>query len=139
MKIWIFSYHDKKGIEDKVRARAKLDKNKPDFVITFGGDGTILDAEREYPGIPKIPIKKSHVCSRCVVFGKGQIGMIIERLERGEFKINEEAKIEAVFDDQVLVGLNEIQVRNKYPNKALRFSIDSGEEYIGDGIVVGLF
>ena len=33
-----------------------IDNNKPDFVITYGGDGTVLYAERRYPGIPKITI-----------------------------------------------------------------------------------
>ena len=30
---------------------------KPDIVISLGGDGTILLAERWFPGVPKLPIR----------------------------------------------------------------------------------
>jgi hypothetical protein len=37
----------------------------PDFIITVGGDGTLLQAERCYPSIPKLPVRDSLRCYRC--------------------------------------------------------------------------
>jgi len=40
-------------------------KSNPDVIISFGGDGTLLSAEREYPGVPKLPIRNSQFCHKC--------------------------------------------------------------------------
>jgi NAD+ kinase len=36
-------------------------KSKPEFVLCYGGDGTLLFAERHYPMVPKVMIRKSRV------------------------------------------------------------------------------
>lgn len=136
MKVWVFSYYDKKDIERMVSLFADLRERNPEFVITYGGDGTILDAERRYPGIPKIPIKKTKICSKCMAFGASNIDHIMDKLRNREFKIKEETKVEAEFKGKKITGLNEIQVTHRFPNKALRFSVNGGEEIIGDGVVV---
>src|SRR3989344_1605608 len=38
---------------------------KPDIVISLCGDGTLLLAERWFPGIPKIPIRDHSICYKC--------------------------------------------------------------------------
>jgi len=138
MKIWVVSHHDKKAIENDAReAGAVLDEKTPEFVLTYGGDGTILDAERKYPGVPKVPVKRSHVYSRCRVYSANEVREVLDKIRAGSYKIKEETKVEADFNGKRVVGLNEVQIRNKYPNKALRFSInESKEEFIGDGVVV---
>ena len=36
-------------------------ESRPDFVIAYGGDGTLLWSERLYPGVPKLPVKDSRI------------------------------------------------------------------------------
>ena len=43
-----------------------IDTEHPEMVICYGGDGTLLFGEREYPGIPKILVRNSKVCFLCV-------------------------------------------------------------------------
>ena len=116
------------------------DRKKPDIVVTYGGDGTILAAERLYPGVPKLPIRKSVICSRCKNYDTGSLDKIIEKLIAGDYEITEKAKLEAFAGGKKLLALNEIQVRSKKPYKALRFSVRTKdrifENIIGDGIVV---
>ncbi len=141
MKIWIESRL--KGKTDLVKAvreaGIKIDIHRPDFVITYGGDGTILKAEHNYPGVPKIPIRKSRVCSMCISYGSDSIGDILKRIKNGKYELKKINKVEAVFKSKKIVGLNEVQIHNKDPRKAVRFDLEIGgkrfPEIVGDGIV----
>lgn len=117
-----------------------IDNNQPDFVITYGGDGTILRAERKYPGIPKITIRKSERGFKCD-YTELELEDVLIKIDDGTYKIREEKKLETTFQGRKYLSLNEVQVHNSSPIKALRFSIymDSlplFENIIGDGAVI---
>ena len=140
MKIWIESPYDKSEIVKSLGKRnIKISRSNPDFVLTYGGDGTILMAERNFPEIPKIPIRNSKICSMCVSYGKDNIGYLLDKLVKGEFKTEIVNKVETVFRGKRFVGVNEIQIHNKDPRKAIRFSLEVKDqkldEVIGDGLI----
>ncbi len=140
MKIWIESPYDKSEILEAVKRNGiRLSRKNPDFVLTYGGDGTILKAEQKYPGIPKVPIRNSKICSMCVSYGKNSLDYLFEKLKRKDYREEKINKVEAVFKGKKLVAVNEIQVHNKDPRKAIRFNLQvSGhnfEELIGDGLI----
>lgn len=117
-----------------------IDNNRPDFVITYGGDGTILYAERRYPGIPKITIRRSERGFKCN-YAEHELEDVLIRIDSGTYKIKEEMKLETTFQGRKYLSLNEVQVHNSSPIKAVRFSIymDSlplFEDIIGDGAVI---
>ena len=138
MKIWIESPYKNNLAQDLKKLGVKIDRHKPDFVVTYGGDGTILRAERRYPGVPKIPIRKSHNCNMCVD-DLANIETIMERISKKQYRIEKFEKVDAAFGQKVFVGLNEIQIHNKDPRKALRFNLLVGGKkfanLIGDGLV----
>lgn len=115
-----------------------IDSN-PDFVITYGGDGTILYSERIYPSIPKITFKGSKLCARCY-YSINNVEKVIKHVIKGNYHIISEIKLEAFTKGQRLKALNEIQIHNKVPTRAIRFSIlVSNREFkdlIGDGVVI---
>lgn len=116
----------------------KIVKNNPDFVISIGGDGTILISERLYPSIPKLTIKTSQICRKCDYSPK-IIKKVLEKIIRNEYNIKEEMKIEAVFKQKKLTALNEIQIHNQNPIVAIRFDLYADRIYknvIGDGVVI---
>ena len=39
--------------------------NDFDLVIAHGGDGTLLWSERDYPGIPKLPMRDARTAPQC--------------------------------------------------------------------------
>ena len=58
-----------KESEDIVRlvAAAGLEPvtEAPDVVLTYGGDGLLLHSEREWPGVPKLPLRVSRHGRKC--------------------------------------------------------------------------
>lgn len=117
-----------------------MDNNKPDFVITYGGDGTILFSERRYPGIPKITIRGSKRGIKCN-YSENELEDVLIKIDNGTYKIKEEIKLETTFQGKKYLSLNEVQIHNSSPIKAIRFSIyvDNTplfEDIIGDGAVI---
>jgi NAD+ kinase len=140
MRIAICSAKKDSQVERLVKAHGfQIVKNNPDVVICFGGDGTILYAERLYPSVPKIPIKTTRICRKCDLTFQ-RFRHVLERLKEGKFKIKREMKLQATFKGKKMIALNEIQIHTKYPIKAVRFSIFSDEKkfenLIGDGVII---
>ncbi len=110
----------------------------PDFVLSVGGDGTFLIAERTYPGIPKAIIKESKICKRCHDI---PLRTMLKLISEGKYRINENLKLEALVNDTRLIATNDIVLRNKKQTCALRFSVAVNgrliaREVIGDGVVI---
>lgn len=109
---------------------------EPDLVLTIGGDGTLLYAERLYPEIPKLPIKYKSLCHKCAAF---DIHHVLQNLKAGNYKETQIQKLEVAHNNNKLQALNDIIIRNKHQWTALRFAlkIDNKEKgsFIGDGIV----
>lgn len=115
-------------------------KKNPNFVLVHGGDGTILRSERTFPGIPKIVIKRgSSICRKCD-YSEGHLKKILKRIVKGKYKVVEESKLVVKTKRERFVGLNEIQLHNKVPTRAVRFSIKANgkdfENLLGDGVIV---
>lgn len=138
-KVAIVSFKDKKEIKrlsDHTKKYFNLSK-KPDFVVSFGGDGTFFSSERKFPGIPKITIRN---------YNKETVDRIYNRIKKGKYKIKEHMKLEAEArvswkNKGKIIGLNDIIIKNKNPCCALRYSLEiNGKKikhvFIGDGIVI---
>lgn len=111
---------------------------KPDAVIAYGGDGTLLEAEQRYPGIPKLLIRFSPTCQKC---RDEPAALMFAKLRKGELPAREFAKIEACTGSKRLTALNDVVIHTSIPTKALRFRVFLGKTLyadgvIGDGIVV---
>lgn len=115
----------------------KIEKKKPEFVLSVGGDGTLLVAERIYPGIPKAVIKESKVCMNCNGLSLEEL---LKNIKKNNFKTKNYDKLEASYKGKILKASNDLIIRNKFLTHAIRFTIDykniEGKEMIGDGVVV---
>lgn len=116
----------------------ELVEDKPEVIISYGGDGTLLSAERKFPSIPKLPIRDSKVCKKCPPHTTESL---IKALGAGALNFKYFPKLEAktVFAD--ILAINDIVLRNTTPMHALRFKVFlNGQQIdhiiIGDGIVV---
>ena len=122
--------------KDLARLGLQYVSKNPDYVVTIGGDGTLLEAERKYPGIPKIPVRESTVCVMCQ---PGSVGAVLSRLQKK--KVVKYPKVEARLKGKSFLAANDFIIRNKRIQEALRFTIkvngkQQGDIVIGDGIVV---
>lgn len=138
MRFLIYSLIDKSPLIEILKEfNAEIVDENPDAIITFGGDGTLLLSERDFPGIPKIPVSMKNIGNRCIpleTFRKN-----FDRIVRGEIEFKKYWKIEGITEKGNLLGLNDIHVHVKLPINALRFSLKTHEKsfdlIIADGIV----
>lgn len=143
-KVAVVGY-DRKIMEKELKKHGfVLDKLNPDVVVSIGGDGSALAAEQLYPGIPRLAIKHSKTCKRCAVGKEHGLSKILEKLKKKRYKILKEYKIEGIVNNdrrKHLVGLNEINVANALPIRAIRFDVvvdgkQIARNLVGDGVVV---
>lgn len=114
------------------------DEKKPDLVISYGGDGTFLWAERTYPGVTKALFRYSKICKKCHNL---PIDHALALIKKKKYKIVNHNKLEARVDTTKLLAVNDIVIRNALPTHAIRFTLEINgrkldNEFIGDGIVV---
>lgn len=113
-------------------------EKKPDFIVSYGGDGTLMIAEHLYPGIPKIILKGSLICKLCPPFSNEEI---LKRVRAGKYEIEKAWKLEARANGTTLTGLNDIVVHNTDMRHAMRYTVfvdevQMGHGIIGDGVVL---
>ena len=113
----------------------------PDIVISLGGDGTLLLAERWFPGIPKLPIKDHSICYKC---DWSSLNKIIDKVKQKKYKTEKYDKLEATVKQgkksHRKLCINDFVIRNAKPIHAIRFNLwINGKKIngilIGDGII----
>jgi len=141
MKIAIYGKTPESKVQlQKAVAEAgfKYDEKKPDLVVSYGGDGTFLWAERAYPGVPKALFRYSKICKKCHNL---PINHALTLIKKKKYEIVAHSKLEGRVNKTVLLGTNDIVIRNALPTHAIRFTIEVNgkkidEEFIGDGVVI---
>lgn len=143
-RIKIFSRHNVSDLLPFLKENFSLVEENPEVVLVWGGDGSLLQAEYLFPGIPKLLLKGSRVCKLCSSFLNQKFSNleILQKFKDGFFTLEEVEKLEAFSKDHRLVALNDIVVHNsdvRHPLRYLIFINDQpyaeGREIIGDGIV----
>ncbi len=138
MNLLIYGHKNDEIIKLVKKTGFKIVTENPEMVAVLGGDGTLMKSEKDFPGIPKFILKKSKTSKLSHDFLPEEI---LKKLTKNEYKIEDEAKIEAVSNGKKIIGLNEIIVHNIDPRRAIRYEIfingkKVGNEIIGDGVVV---
>lgn len=135
MKVAVIARHDEEEVKSALRKAGLKLSRTPDAVISYGGDGTLLFAEKKFPGVPKAVIKDSHVCNKCK-YNKSELEDIIARLKKNEFSTVRVRKLQC----GGLLAMNEFQLHNADPTRAVRFSVNINGEtkanIIGDGAII---
>lgn len=113
------------------------DDINPDFVISYGGDGTLLKSEHTYPGIPKLFLRNSLI---------GNLGFkesneeVMEKFFADKLTIKKYFKIEAEIKDKKIIAVNEFSIKNKNPRYSIRFDVCINDtkvlnHIVGDGLI----
>lgn len=141
MRIAVFGKNRRLAAEYKRSIKASglnYDGKKPELVISLGGDGTFLMAERVYPGVPKLLIRDGNVCVKCEW---DSLTPLLKHLKQKRFRLKEYRKLELRFRGKKKMAVNDIVIRNKNPMHAVRFIVYvNGQRVdgtmIGDGLVI---
>ena len=114
-----------------------LVEENPDLIVAYGGDGSLIGAEREHPRIPKLGIRRHDTCIKCK---DHQDEVVLEKLRRGDLESQDLMLLESVGAGARLCAMNDIIMRNADARTAVRFVVSLNgrpvtEEMIGDGLV----
>lgn len=109
----------------------------PDVVVTYGGDGILLHSEREWPGVPKLPLRNSRRGKKCE---PSEVRAALASLAAGDLVRRPQMKLRVEAKGTVQVGLNDVLVHNARPTSSLRCRVfldgrEFGDEIVGDGVV----
>ena len=107
-----------------------------ELVITHGGDGALLGAERDYPGIPKFPLRDAATASPC---DQHAAHIRLQELVSGKAKMFKLFKVAAKVNGKEITALNDVFIHNFERASALRYRVRiDGELYaheiVGDGV-----
>lgn len=110
-----------------------------DFCICYGGDGTLLGAERDFPGLPKIPLRKRADLDKNELVKSFR--QLLERVTSGEATETRLPKLRAVFAGKCQYAVNDILIHNANITSAVRYLVEIDgvqpfSEIVGDGLVV---
>lgn len=133
MKVLLFGKNSK-NIADLVKQSGfNIVSSNPELVISYGGDGTLLSSEREFPGLPKLPLRNSQVCNKCP---KHEDKIVLQALLDGKVNLKEYRKLETTILYKSFYALNDFVIRNSNPTHTIRFKLLNNKLLIGDGVVV---
>jgi NAD+ kinase len=150
MNVSLFGAEAEK-LRSMIEATDGLDlvKKNPDVIVCYGGDGTLLTAELQWPNVPKVPIRNSRRGIRCIAEPPEEV---VRQLAAGSLIRTEQLKLTCTVrhqqEDQpkhTLLAINEFSVHTARANSALRFKLwvngkpmgdASDNELIGDGFVI---
>lgn len=93
----------------------------PDLVISHGGDGSLLGAERSYPGVPKFPIRDRRQNPKCPQHDEQAV---LTRFFQGGLKKSQLLKLSAVTEaGEELRGINDIVLTRELATSAIRYRL----------------
>lgn len=125
---------------EKIFSRHGLtrDDDHPDVVISVGGDGTLLLAERHYPGVPKLPLRKSRTSRKT---HRLKTDVLLDYLAAGKLLEIPHTKLQVVHGRKKILALNDVIFHNELVTSAVRYRVaingkDHGGDIIGDGLIV---
>ena len=126
----------KRPIDKALLKIIKKYNHQLDLVISYGGDGSLIGADRHYPDLPKLPIRSSKVCNHC--YSADNLENILKSIKLGQIKPKSHIRLLAQFGKHQIRALNEINIKCRHPNLAFLFSYLIGDLSFPDNIADGL-
>ena len=115
-----------------------LEEAERDFslVVAHGGDGALLGAERDYPGVPKLPIRDARTAPLCP---EHRCELQLAAFCAGKTPLVSLPKVAGRVRGRVVTALNDVFLHNLDHSSALRYLVwIDGELYanevVGDGV-----
>lgn len=133
MKIQLFGRSTEELKKLVVSLGFEIVYKNPDVIISYGGDGTLLSCEREFPEIPKLPLRQTKYCNKC---SNHTDKIILEKLKTAQLKYKTHKKLTTNIYGKDLFALNDFILRNEELVHTIRFKINNSDLIIGDGIVI---
>ena len=108
-----------------------------EVIITHGGDGALLGAERDFPGVPKLPLRDAATAPTCREHAAARR---LERFVGGQSVLTRLPKVLGVTSSgESITGINDVFLHSASHTSALRYRVKiDGELYaaevVGDAV-----
>ena len=115
--------------------------NAVDLIIVFGGDGTLLNAAREYLDyeIPVLGVNMGNV-GFLTDIKVNDFDKVVKDILQGNFKIEERNLVSAQFNGNHLYGLNEVVIHSGAYAQLMRYRLNVNEKVVyeqrSDGLII---
>ncbi len=110
-----------------------------DFIVSLGGDGTFLAANRVFLGTPIFGINLGHLGFLAEAEIK-DIGNVITKLINKEYRVEERGLLEAIVNDKKMIALNDVVISRislaRLLELNLRFDGKYVDNYKADGLII---
>jgi NAD kinase len=138
MKFWVTGKPGAEAVSQQLLSEGHdLDETCPDFVLIWGGDGSILRTARCYPNTPLVGLRVDSVGHLAEINGE-EWKYAIKKLQQQEYSIEEAPHIELVGPGFQVSGINEVYFFREYEHATrMKIFLDDQEVYgstlFGDG------
>lgn len=115
----------------------RVDLGKADFVVTLGGDGTILRAARLLAG-KGTPILSVHLGGVGFLSELELTGLkdALEQVRKGQYRFDERAMLEARAGGKKLIALNDVVIGKSGISRVIKFDLENIGSYVADGLII---
>ncbi len=136
MKVAVVSQYGEDIVPVLEQCGIEISDKSLNAVIAYGGDGTFLLSEREFPGLPKFPLRDSRTAPLCPAHN---LRNLVECFASGKLEKSELIKINGFFRNKKITALNDIFIHNYNRNRPIRCSVWIDDELylkeeVNDGI-----
>lgn len=128
------------GIQS-VMVSDRLPAEPLDFLLTVGGDGTLLNSLGLIgaTGVPVVGINFGHL-GFLTTAGRNDMETLVASLAEGRYTIERRTLIEVTVGDECHIALNEAVLHRQITNEMLRTGVYVNNEYVGtyagNGVIV---
>jgi NAD+ kinase len=109
---------------------ATIVNRNPDLIVAYGGDGTLLGADREFPTIPKLAIRDTRAAKLCEIHSHGKI---MKDMFSGKLEKSEIIRLLGKFQKKEILAVNDIFIHNFHRVSAIRYRVFiNGKVYLNE-------
>ena len=126
----------RKVIQELKNLNYQVNFKKAKFVITLGGDGTILRAARMVAarGIPLLCVHLGGIGFLSEINLEG-LSEALNKIKSGKFKIDERLMIEAQIGNKKVFALNDFVISKSGIARVIKFKLEGIAHYTADGLI----
>jgi NAD+ kinase len=125
-------------VEKELKAQGyKVNLEKAKFVITLGGDGTILRAARllAKKGLPILGVHLGGVGFLSEIELEN-LKAALKQIRAGKYKIDQRVMLEAEVGGKRLLALNDIVIAKSGISRVIKFELENIGHYTADGLII---
>lgn len=127
------------GILENIDIESVIPNKKYDYIISLGGDGTLLNIAKKYIDTPIMGINTGNL-GYLTISGKDNLHDLLKKIKSNDFEIEERNLIKGIVCNQDIVALNDIVINRGNYAKMIDTNLYVDGKFVdcyrGDGLII---